>query len=320
MSVSSLLPDSTSESNPSRPTRRGVGLLVLAGLLWGTGGLTGRLLGRSSGLAPIAVAGYRLTIGGALIVAFLIAVGSRRSLPRGRAAWTRIAIVGLLTAGFQACYFTAVAWTSVSLATLIAIGAAPVLVVAVERVSGRRRLSRASVGSVVLALSGLTLLVGRPASGTGAGAGTAGLLGGVGLALGAAAGFAALSLVGTKPVSGLDDLTTTGFGFVLGGGVLLSTATAAGTGVGFAPRPGSLVLLFVLGLAPTAFAYPLYFRGLRSVAASTATVTALLEPLTGAVLAAVVLGDRIGVPGIVGAVLLAASVVVTSRTAVAVGG
>ena len=316
MSLSSLLPDSPAESGTPRPTRHGVVLLIAAGLLWGTGGLTGRLLSRSAGLAPLAVAGYRLATGGTLIVAFLVAAGHRP--PRGRAAWTRIAIVGLLTAGFQACYFTAVAWTSVSLATLVAIGASPVLVLVAERVSGRRRLTPAAIGSVGLALAGLTLLVGRPVSGTGGNA--AGLLGGVGLAFGAAAGFAALSLLGTKPVTGLDDLTVTGYGFVLGGCVLLSTATAAGTGIGFAPRPGSLVLVLLLGSAPTALAYPLYFRGLRSVAAGTATVTALLEPLTGAVLAALVLGDRIGVPGSAGAVLLAASVVVTSRAASAEGG
>lgn len=314
MSVSSFMPDSTAESGTPRATRHGVWLLAAAGLLWGTGGLTGRLLGRSSGLAPVAVAGYRLAVGGALIVAVLLATG--RTVPRGRAAWTRVGTVALLTAGFQACYFTSVAWTSVSLATLVAIGAAPVMVLAVERMSGRRRLTPTALGSVGLALTGLGLLVGEPVSGTGAAA----LLGGVGLALGAAAGFAALSLVGTKPVPGLDDLAVTGYGFSLGGIILLSTATAAGTGIGFAPRPGSLVLLLVLGLAPTALAYPLYFRGLRSVAASTATVTALLEPLTGAALAAVVLGDRIGSPGVAGAVLLAASVLVSSRAAVAGGG
>ena len=41
--------------------------LVTSGVMLGTGGPTGRLLGRVTGLSPVAVAGYRLAAGGALI-------------------------------------------------------------------------------------------------------------------------------------------------------------------------------------------------------------------------------------------------------------
>ena len=51
----------------SRPSA-GLFCLVISGLLWGTGGLTGSLLGRVAGLSPIAVAACRLTTGGVLIV------------------------------------------------------------------------------------------------------------------------------------------------------------------------------------------------------------------------------------------------------------
>jgi DME family drug/metabolite transporter len=59
-------------------------------------------------------------------------------------------------------------------------------------------------------------------------------------------------------------------------------------------------------------AYTLYFRGLRSAAAGTAALLALLEPLTGVILAALILGDRLGGTGIAGAVILAAAVVLTA--------
>src|SRR5690242_5320046 len=105
--------------------------LLLSGLLWGTGGLTGSLLRRATGLSPVAVAAYRLVAGGAVIVVLLLLAGRR--LPRGRAAWWRIAAVGGLAALFQASYFAAVALTSVSLATLVTIGASPVLVLVAEQ-------------------------------------------------------------------------------------------------------------------------------------------------------------------------------------------
>jgi drug/metabolite transporter, DME family len=62
-------------------------------------------------------------------------------------------------------------------------------------------------------------------------------------------------------------------------------------------------------------AYTLYFRGLRTAAASTAALLTLLEPLTGAILAAFVLGERLSVTGMAGAASLVAAVIVTVRGA-----
>jgi DME family drug/metabolite transporter len=130
--------------------------LVLSGLLWGTGGLIGTLLGRAAGLSAMSVASYRLLAGGGLIVAFLSLTGKR--WPSGRAAWSRIAVNGLLSALFQSCYFGAIALSSVSLATLVTIGAAPVIVAIAEHASGRRPLTRANVITTALALAGLGLI------------------------------------------------------------------------------------------------------------------------------------------------------------------
>lgn len=275
--------------------------LITSGVLWGTGGLTGRLLALHAHLSPTAVAGYRLLIGGTLLIAYCTATGRRR--PRGRAAWRRIAVLGLLSAQFQACYFAAVALTSVSLATLVTIGSAPVLVVGFEQATGRRRMDARVACTVALAVAGLGLLVGRPPHGISASA----LAAGVVCAVASAAGFAAISLICTTPVPGLDDATMTGHAFVLGGLALLTTATAT-TGAAFTPRPAALGLLLALGLVPTATAYACYFTGLRTAAASTGTVTALLEPLTGTVLAVALLGDRLTAVGAFGAGLLAVSV------------
>jgi drug/metabolite transporter, DME family len=290
-----------------RAPRSGLTWLVASGLLWGTGGLTGRLLGRATGLPALSVACYRLMVGGALIVAFLMLTGRRR--PSGRAAWARVAVIGLLAAFYQGCYFTAVALTSVSLATLLTIGSAPVLVLVADQVTGRRRIDRLAVGTTALSLVGLALLVGLPSGGFGEST----VLASAGLAVLAAAGFAAVTVIGSRPVDGLDDLTMTGFAFVLGGLVLLPAAVAAG-GLGFRPGPAALGLLIALGTGPTAVAYTLYFRGLRTAAASTGALLSLLEPLTGTILAAVVLGDRIGSAGIAGAVVLAAAVAATAAT------
>ncbi len=284
--------------------RPGPGLLclVISGLLWGTGGLTGSLLGRVGGLSAIAVAACRLTAGGVLIVAFLTVTGRR--WPAGRAAWGRITVIGLLAAFYQSCYFTAVSLTSVPLATLVTIGAAPVMVLAADRVSGRRP-GRGALVRTGLAVTGLGLLLGLPS-----GFPETAVLASAGMAALAAAGFAAVTLTGSRPVPGLDDLTVTGFGFTGGGLLLMPLAQLAG-GVGFRPGLAAIGLLVALGTGPTAVAYTLYFRGLRSVPAGTAAVLALLEPLVGSILAALLLGERLSAAGIAGAAIIGTAVILT---------
>ncbi len=282
---------STVRTTPSS----GVSFLVLAGVLWGTGGLFGRMLGDATGLSSLAVATYRLAVGGLLLVGYLLVRGV--PLPMSRAAWARIAAIGALAALFQAAYFTAVSFTSVSVATLVTIGSSPVLVlIARPRDAGRRGLI-----AVGLALCGLVLLVGVPADG-------GFVLAGAACALVAAAGFTVMSLVGARPVPGLDAMSTTGLGFTLGG-ALLAPLAAATSGLTFAPTPAAVGLLLAFGLVPTAVAYTCYFRGLRSATAGVGVLMALLEPVTSAVMSAVLLGERLGASGIAGGVLLCAALV-----------
>ncbi|MDT7697105.1 MAG: drug/metabolite transporter, family, partial [Pseudonocardiales bacterium] len=294
-------------------------------MLWGTGGLAGSLLGQVAALPPLAVATYRLAGGGLTVLAVLAVTGR---LPRlRRAGWLRVLSVGVLTATYQACYFAAVAMTSLAVATVIALGAAPVLVLTAEAVGERRRPGSASLVAIGPALLGLALLLGtsgHPLTRAGGGSLALGVL----LALGAAAGFGALALIGRRPVPGLDGPATIGVGFTAGGALLAVAALVVGAltggpgfgghgfgghgfgGLEFAPTAASVGLLVYLGWVPTALAYGLFFVGLRGVSASSAAVVAVLEPVTATVLGVLVLGQRLGLGGMIGAGLLCAAAVV----------
>ncbi len=170
-----------------------------------------------------------------------------------------------------------------------------------------RTAGRFAAATTGLAVTGLGLLVGLPS-----GFRETAVLASAGMAVLAAAGFAAVTLVGSRPVPGLDDLTVTGFGFTIGGLALMPLTQLAG-GIAFRPSLAAIGLLIALGTGPTAVAYTLYFRGLRSAAASTAALLALLEPLTGTILAAVLLGERLSATGIAGAAIIATAVILTVR-------
>lgn len=211
---------------------------------------------------------------------------------------------GLLSALFQSCYFAAISLTSVSLATLVTIGGTPVIVAIVEQARGRRAPGRAGLITTAMALAGLGLLVGLP----GGGFSETAALASTGLALLSAAGFAAVTLIGASRVTGLDELTLNGAGFTLGGMALLPLTAVLGGGLGFRPSLASAGLLAALAIGPTAVAYTLYFRGLRTASANTAALLSLIEPLAAAVFAALVLGNTLSATGIAGAVMLLAAV------------
>jgi DME family drug/metabolite transporter len=123
----------------------------------------------------------------------------------------------------------------------------------------------------------------------------------------AGSGFAAMTLLGARHVPGLDAALTTGAAFLVGG-------LALGAAAAFPATTTSLGLLALFATVPTALAYTADFRGLRATTSpGTGAVLALLEPLTAAVLAALVIGERLGVGGTVGAVLLGLAVLRAAR-------
>ncbi|WP_028662553.1 EamA family transporter, partial [Saccharomonospora iraqiensis] len=146
---------------PSEPAVATAGLLA-AGVLWGTGGLAGSVLAGAAGLHPLAVATYRLLVGGVLASLLVAGTGGLRALPRTRAAVGRLLTAGALLALFQAGYFAAVVLTSVSVATMITIGSAPVFVAVAGAVLDRRAPDRAVLLSVAAAVTGLVLLTAAP--------------------------------------------------------------------------------------------------------------------------------------------------------------
>jgi drug/metabolite transporter, DME family len=275
-----------------QPVRVSSVLLVLAGVLWGTGGLAGDMLQVAGGLSPVSVAAYRLLVGGG--VASLLVVRQLSCLCSRAALW-RLGVSGLLLAQFQAAYQVAVAQISVSLATLITIGCVPLFVAVVSSVFERRvpgwRTLLAVGGSVV----GLVLL-----SGGGVGAGGWRLVSGVAMSLFAGAGFAALTLVAARPVSGQHVITAVG---LLLGGVFL-VPVGVFYGMGFSLNLQCFVLVAYLGVVPTAVAYGAYFLGLRGAHPTAAALATMLEPLTATVLAVAFYGERLSVAGVLGVVLI----------------
>lgn len=279
---------------------RGFLLLIVAGVLWGTGGPVGYLI-QEAGASTYTVATYRLLCAGLAITGVLLCTGALRRLPRSRALTTRLLVNGVLHALFQLLYFASLALIPVGLATLVKIGSVPVFVALGVCVVSRSRPGLRLLVPVLLAVCGLALLTGSPSTDAAPGE----LAAGIGCSLGAGLTFSVMTLVNRRPVPGLDPLVNVGLGMLLGAALLLPGAFVVGLAV---PFTGEVIgLLVFMSLVPTVFAYLAYFRGLRTSSDAGTAVGTMAEPLTAALLSVAFLGERIPTVGLLGAALLFAS-------------
>ncbi len=186
-----------------------------------------------------------------------------------------------------------------SIATLVALGLAPLLIAVGATVLGHGRPDRATVVALVVALTGLVLLVGISA---GADAGTTVVLGAL-MAVGSALGYATVTLAGAGVPAGIP-VTLVGFA----GGALLLTPVTLVAGLRFTSDPVALGVLLYLGVVPSALAYALFFTGIRTVPGAVASIVTLLEPLTATALATGFLGERLAPGALAGGLLVLAAV------------
>ena len=300
----------TTDTAAPAAVRRGIGEVLGAAVLFGTTGTAASFAPASA--TSVSIGSARLVIGGAGLMAALPGLGGSRGAAARlwRTPWGLLA--GVMTAAYQLCFFAGVARAGVALATLVTIGSGPILVGALSWMVLRERPTPVWWLSTLICVVGLALLTWdgqeRP------GVDGTGLL----LALGAGFGYAVYTVAakrlmngGTQPV----EVMAAAFG--LGALVLLPVLLTSGVGW-MASISGAAVAVW-LGLATTTVAYVLFGRGLRVLPAGPAATLVLAEPVVATLLGVLVLGERLGVGGWVGAAFVAAGLALLGLTSMRQG-
>ena len=288
--------------------RAGLVYVCGAAVLWGTGGLAMQLIARHSDLGATTVSTWRMGLAAVVMIA---TVAVRRAW--GDVAATlrrhpvRSVLVGVGVGGYQSLYFGAVVAVGVSVATVVSLGLAPVLLTVAEHVRRRTLPSRNEALILAAALGGLVLV---------SGGGTDGDRPALGIALALLSGttYAVTTVIGHTMSAREPSLAITTWTTVFGTLFLVPIAAVAG-GPYITGDAAAVALLGYLGVMTLALAYALLYVGLRSVRPSTATIASLLEPVTAAVAAGLALDERIGPLGIAGTVLILAAVAGLALTA-----
>jgi DME family drug/metabolite transporter len=285
-------------------SRRDFLFVVCASVLWGTVGIANQAIYIYSATNALTLAFGRLAIASPLfMVAAWRTLGRRFFQIKYRDLGVML-LMGGLQALYQLSYSAAIPYAGVTVSTLVALCAAPVLVALFSACMIRERLKLRMLIAFTGALGGTVLLVvarARP------GAENVSLFG-VLLAFLAAIGYAGFILCGRFVSGRYHSLQVNAVAFSTGALVLL----CAGPTTGFIlvyPLWGWLLLLY-LGSIPTALAYALFQAGLRSLSATVTSIVTLLEPCTAALLAWLFFHEAINPLGLLGAGLLLGSLAV----------
>lgn len=265
--------------------------LLTAAVLFGTTGTAQALAGTDS---PVEIGAARIAVGGAVLV--LVALAGRR-LRLLRPALPLLLVAGVGVAIYQLSFFAAVDRTGVTVGTVVAIGFGPVAAGLLERLVEGTEPTRRWVVATTLAVAGVAALT--VAAGTDAAVSPVG----IGLALLAGGGYAAYTVIAKRLLRlGHDPVGVMAGSFGLGAILLLPLLVLGDHD--WLSSPSGVGLALYLGLLPTAVAYLLFVHGLRRVSAAEATTLVLAEPVTAAVLGALVLHEHLGGAAALGAALV----------------
>ncbi len=262
----------------------GMGLVLLAAMLWGTTGTAQTLA--PAGLPAHWVGALRLLFSGAFFLAFVLVTDRSRPLRAqfAQVPWGWVLVAGVAMAAYNLTFFAGVKASSVAVGTAIALGSGPIWAGLLQIVATRRSPAGAWWLGTVLAVAGGSWMV----------VGSAQQLhitaGGVGLCLVSGLSYAAYTLISKRMVTDTPAAIVTLC--IFGCAALAAVPVAMWLSGLPETSPRGWVVVVYLGVVATGVAYLLFTHALRRVSGTTAVSMGLAEPLTAFVLAILVIGER----------------------------
>ncbi|MGK2875630.1 MAG: DMT family transporter [Nocardioides sp.] len=297
-------PATTSPRASASAARWGLFQVTAAAVLWGTGGLVVQLIREDEPFSPLTLSAVRMLIGAAALLAVVTLARKAGEVARVlRAHPVAAVLTGCGTGIYQGLYFVAVTHAGVAVATVVSLGLAPIITAGYEVIRHRNWPSPRLILILVIALAGL-VLVAVPLGGIAVGPRpTSGVL----LSVASGTVYAATTIVGAHAARGTAPLALTTVA-TCSGAVLLAPLLWVAPGPLVPETTGVAAWLVYLGVGTMALSYLLLYAGLRTVRAGVAVIASLLEPVTAAMLAWLVLDEQLGASAVIGTMLVLAAV------------
>ncbi|MBU9673303.1 DMT family transporter [Planococcus sp. CP5-4] len=280
----------------------GITMIILAAVCWGiTGGLADILL--SKGWDPLVISFYRGAIGLVCFAGwFLLSKTEKRDFSLRLILWSIVAGIGV--AGNFTFYFLSIESTSVPIAATL-MYTAPLFVLLISFLFRLERSTWFKWGCIFSVLAGIVLLTKAYDTGSSA-------VNFIGVATGLGAGLSyALFIFGFKNASekGKPQMVLTlafiAFCAVLAWFVDFQEAASvfSSSDVGW---------FIAIGIVGAGLSFALYTIGIERTAPSTASIIAMVEPVTASLFGLILLGDELGIVQIIGMVIILLTVTTLS--------
>ncbi len=285
---------------------KGALLVMGAGCLWGTFGILTKTTYAFTTLGPISLAWYRLIFA----IPFVGLVIFIKHYPISISRREGVLFIGFgffsLTL-FEALYFTSLVYTTVQHAAAL-LYTAPAFVAVLSWFFLKERMTPAKIAAIILSMLGAFLILGlgsnEPlfASRTQIGDW---------LALSSGLAYSSWYIFGKILCRNREPAVTSFLGLCIGAAMLFPLAIAL-EGLRLPQTLTAWELVATVGIVPTAIAYLLYLAGLKLIDATSASVFAIVEPLTSAVLAFYIFQETLAYASFVGFGLIISSIILIS--------
>ena len=278
----------------SDPVSKARILLILSMFIYGTIGL----VVRSVTLSSAAIAMLRGCIGFLflLLICFL-----RRKFPdmkQVRANLVLLLLTGAMIGLNWILLFESYRYTTVAVSTLCYY-MQPVFVTLAAPLLLHEKLTVRKLLCVLAALIGMSFVSGFWSQGNTGGQQMTGIL----LGLGAAVLYAGV-IIGNKKMSAIDPIAQTMIQ-LLGAAVVVTPYALPGL-IRDLPQTGmtSWILVGIAGIVHTGIAYLMYFSAISQLPAQSTAILSYIDPVVAVGISALILREPLGIPGIIGAVLI----------------
>lgn len=275
--------------------------IITAGGLWGVISIFIRVL-NDLGLNSLQCVAVRAGFTALLLLVWLL-LTDRAKLAIRLSDLPFFAGTGLMSiVFFNFCYFEAIQVLGSAAVPALLLYTAPVFVMLLSALFFREKITRAKVIALLVTCGGLCLVT--EAFQDGAAVSLRGVL----LGLGAGLGYSLYSIFGKYLVKKYHSVTITFYTFAVAAVGVIPLSGIAGCASRLA-QPSALPAALGLALICTVLPFLLYTKGLAALDAGKASILATAEPLTAAVVGAVVFHEQFSLSRLAGIALILAAIV-----------
>ena len=279
---------------------KGIALILIASLLWGT---TGTVASFAPDISPLAIGAFAMGVGGVLLV-----LNSLKELSKD---WRRLwlsgrvfAFGGLSVALYPLAFYSSMRLSGVAIGTVVSLASAPFFAALIERLISKKLISLKWMLSFAIGIIGIVLLTLGKIQEPSANKMLADYTfieqyAGIFLGLLAGLSYAIYSWSARNMIDkGIHAKSAMSGMFGLAAIFLLPSLAFTGNHISSSISNASVAIY--MAVVPMFVGYLMFGYGLKQVEASTATLLTLLEPIVATLLAIAILGETFVLMGWVG--------------------